>query len=177
MNDAPPKNGRLIALAGLLVGGGLVCLLLIGLGGWFLTRLDIASPAKTATYAPTRPASGVITATQAISDTSNAPGMASSANNQSNSLSDIPLPNGVRAEQALGDDRSFSIITQLPQDRVTQFYLLAMPQWGWLVIDTGTRITPQTSELTYQKNGRLCKITITRTPFVGTVISVQFEAT
>jgi hypothetical protein len=174
MGEETPKGSWVIVLAGLLIGGAFACLLVVGLGWWASTQ--IAGGRATVTpLPPTKPVSGVITATLPVTVTpTTAQGMAAGSANLPASLADIPLPEGIRPESAVGDDTAFSLITQLPQERVVQFFLAAMLEWGWEPIDTGTRLTPQTAELHYTKNSRQCTLIITRAPFVGTIVFVRF---
>lgn len=88
----------------------------------------------------------------------------------------VPLPAGVAEEAALGGPNGFSVVAGGPYERVVQFYRLAMPEWGWHETLSGGLSGAQTTRLVYVQGARQAELTITRVPFVGTLIAVEFSA-
>jgi hypothetical protein len=88
-------------------------------------------------------------------------------------IGDIPLPEGVRQEAAVGGERNFSIITQLPFNQVVTFYQSDMTAQGWAALGSGSFVSDRSAEMFYEKGGQTAALVISRIPFVGTLISVQ----
>ncbi len=86
-------------------------------------------------------------------------------------VGDVPLPEGVRPEAAVGGSKEFSLITQLSFDQVAAFYQSAMPEQGWALVKVDDALADRLLDLQYEKGDQTVALKIVRIPFVGTLIA------